>query len=132
MPSHISLIRSQLLYCSQIWHPYLLHDIAALEHLQCRSTKFILNDYVSDHKTSLIKLNILPLMYYYGLSDILFFIKSMKFPSSHFDNKDYVNFCDHSTRSTTSNKLKHTYSSTNKQKIIISTDYQKFTMLFLF
>ena len=41
---YISLIRSQLLYCSQIWHPYLLCDIAALEQLQCRSTKFILND----------------------------------------------------------------------------------------
>ena len=71
---------------------------------------------MSDYKTHLIKLNMLPLMYYYDLSDILFFIKSVKFPSSHFNIKDYVNFCNHSTRSTTSNKLKHTYSSTNKQK----------------
>ena len=65
---------------------------------------------MSEHRP--IKLNMLPLMYYYDLSDILFFIKSVKFPSSHFDIKDYVNFCNHSTRSTTSN----TYSSTNKQK----------------
>ena len=50
---YISLIKSQLSYCSQ---PYLLRDIAALEQLQRRSTKFILNDYVSDYKTRLIKL----------------------------------------------------------------------------
>ena len=44
------------------------------------------------------------------------FIKSVKYPSGHFDIKKYVNFCNYSTRSTTSNKLKHTYSSSNKQK----------------
>ena len=60
----------------------------ALEQLQCRSTKFILNNYVSDYKTHLIKLKMLPLMYYYDLSDILFFIKSVKLPSSYFDIKD--------------------------------------------
>ena len=73
---YTSLIRSQLLYCSQLWHPHLLQDITILEQLQRRSTKFILNDYQSDYKTRLIKLNMLPLMYYCGLSDILFFIKS--------------------------------------------------------
>ena len=46
----------KLLYCCQLWNPYLLHDIAVLEQLQRHSTKFILNDYKSDYKTHLIKL----------------------------------------------------------------------------
>ena len=36
---YISLIRSHLLYCFQLWHLYLLRDIARLEQLQCHSTK---------------------------------------------------------------------------------------------
>ena len=113
---YISLIRSQLLYCSQLWHPYLLQNISTLEQLQRRSTKFILNDYQSDYKSRLIKLNMLPLMYYYDLSDILFFIKSVKFPSSHFNITNYIQFCNQSTRSSASNKIKHIYSSSNKYK----------------
>ena len=110
---YLSLVRSKLLYCSQLWNQYLLYDIAVLEQLQRRSTKFI---YKSDYKTRLIKLHMLPLMYYYDLSDILFFVKSVKFPSSHFNINKFVHFCEQFTRSSTSNKMKHVYSSTNKHK----------------
>ena len=34
-----SLVRSQLLYCSVVWHPYLLVDIKCLELVQRRATK---------------------------------------------------------------------------------------------
>ena len=61
---YLSLVRSQLIYCSPLWHPYLICDISSLERIQRRATKFILNDNVSDYKTHLVKLNILPLMYY--------------------------------------------------------------------
>ena len=44
---HLSLIRSQLVYCSQIWRPYLLTDIILLERVQRRAIKLILNDYSS-------------------------------------------------------------------------------------
>ena len=47
---YLSLIRSQLVYCSQIWRPYLLKDITLLERVQRRATKFILNDYSSNYK----------------------------------------------------------------------------------
>ena len=107
--------RSQLLYCSPLWHPYLICDISALERIQRRATKFILNDYVTDYKTRLIKLNILPLMYTYDLYDILFFVKSIQHPSNHFNISNYVNFCRNPTRSSTSNKLQHNFTSTNKQ-----------------
>ena len=35
-------------------------------------TKFILSDYISDYKTRLKKLSILPLMYTYEIADIMF------------------------------------------------------------
>ena len=82
---------------------------------QRRATKFILNDYVTDYKTRLIKLNILPLMYTYDLYDILFFVKSIQHPSNHFNISNYVNFCRNPTRSSTSNKLQHNFTSSNKQ-----------------
>jgi len=42
---YISIIRSQLLYCSPVWRPHLIKDIKKLEQLQHRATKYILNDY---------------------------------------------------------------------------------------
>ena len=60
---YISLIRSQLLYCSQVWHPFLIKDISLLEHAQRRATKYILNDYQSSYKSRLLNLKLLPLMY---------------------------------------------------------------------
>ena len=70
---YVSLIRSQLMYCSPIWHPYLVKDINNLEHLQRRATKYILNDYIFNYKTRFLKLELLPLMYTFELSDIMFF-----------------------------------------------------------
>ena len=60
---YISLIRSQLLYCTQIWRPHLMKDILIIERVQRRTTKYILNDFTSCYKTRLLKLNLLPLMY---------------------------------------------------------------------
>ena len=73
---YIHLVRSQLIYCSQIWRPYLLKDITVLENVQRRGTKFILNDFTADYKTRLLSLNLLPLAMLYELNDILFFILS--------------------------------------------------------
>ena len=53
---YISLIRSQHTCCSQIWRPHLLQDITALERIQRRATKFILNDFSSDYKSRLVAL----------------------------------------------------------------------------
>ena len=44
---YVSLVRSQLLYCSQLWRPHLMKDILHFEQIQRRSTKHILNDYTS-------------------------------------------------------------------------------------
>jgi len=50
-----------------------------------------LNDYSSSYKLRLIKLNLLPLMYrVYELSDNVLFIKSYRYPSSHFNINDFI------------------------------------------
>ena len=50
---YISLIRSQLMYCSQIWRSQLIRDITTLERIQCRATKYTVNDYTSSYKSRL-------------------------------------------------------------------------------
>ena len=99
------MVRSQLLYCTQLWRPHLMKDILTLEQIQRRATKYLLNDYTSSYKTRLVKLRILPLMYLFELQDILFAIKSIKVQSKQFNIHDHINFSSANTRSGTSNKL---------------------------
>ena len=106
---YISIIRSQLSYCSQVWRPYYIKDILLLERIQRRATKYILNDYESSYKSRL--LHLLPLMYMFKLNDLNFFIKSYKSASSHFNINDYINFRTSITRFSTSHKMIHQCSS---------------------
>ena len=58
-------------------------------------------------------------MYHFELCDIMFFIKSVKYPDDHFNINDYVTFSNLHTRSSTHLKLKHNIlyrSSTNSFK----------------
>ena len=87
---------------------------------------------MSDYKTHLFKLNMLPLMYYYDLSDILFFIKSIKSPFSYFDINKYVTFCNHSTRSavkTTKSNISSAVPTNRKTTTLL--DYLGLAMLYL-
>ena len=104
---YVSLVRSQLLYCTQIWRPRLMKDILNIERVQRRATKYILNDYTSSYKTRLIKLKLLSLMYLFELHDILFAIKSIKIPTIRFNITNYINFNSANTRSGANNKLIH-------------------------
>ena len=47
---YISLLWSQLLYCSQLWRLQLIKDIQKLERIQCRATKYILNNNCLSYK----------------------------------------------------------------------------------
>ena len=76
---YVSLVRPHLLYCSPIWHPYLLADIRTLELVQRRATKFIINDTSVDYKSRLIQLELLRLMMELEIADIIFLIKSLRF-----------------------------------------------------
>ena len=55
-------------------------------------------------------------MYILDINDIMFFITSLKFPTSSFNIKDYVHFTIGSTRQATSNKLQHIRKSDNHSR----------------
>jgi len=46
---YLTLVHSQLMYCTSIWCPYLLKDIQNIERIRCCATKFILTDYDSNY-----------------------------------------------------------------------------------
>lgn len=112
---YVSLVRSQLLYCSPVWRPHLLKDISKIERLQRRATKYILHDFTSSYKERLIKLHLFPLMYIFEISDILFFVNSLKKPTTSFNINLHVSFSQSVTRSG-SVKLNHNVSFTNKER----------------
>ena len=113
---YLSLVRSQLMYCSQVWRPSKAKDIKIIEDVQRRATKFILNDYSSDYRTRLCKLHILPLTMLYELNDICFFVKSLKQPHRSFAITDHVSFSTNNTRSGLHHKLVQPRAATNRSK----------------
>ena len=86
------LVRSHFSYCTQLWRPHLLKDILSIERIQWRATKYNLHDYTSSYKFRLLKLKLLPLMYFFELQDILFAIKSLKLPTKQFNITNYISF----------------------------------------
>jgi len=111
---YLTLVRSKLTYCSQVWRPYLIKDINLLERIQRRATRFIANNSSLEYKERLTMLNILPLMMTFEIADILFFIKHLKTPLDNFNIRDYILFSYSNTRSSTHFKLRHTISHTNR------------------
>ena len=109
---YITLIRTQILYGSQVWRPFMIKDISLLERIQRRATKYILNDYTSDYKTRLISLDILPLMAELEIGDLTFFLRNLKTPGDHFDVTRHLHFSNKSTRSATHKKLTQVRSET--------------------
>ena len=61
----------------------------------------------SHFNTCAAHLKLLPLIMEYEIADIMFLVKSIKFPSDHFRFCDYVQFCSHLTRGSSNLKLKH-------------------------
>ena len=100
-------------FMGPLWRPYLIKDIENFKRIQRRVTKFILNDCNLDYKSRLIQCKILPLMYFFELTDILFFVKSVKSPSSAFNIFNYVTFNISSTRLGYFSKLLHNITPTS-------------------
>ena len=61
-------------------------------------------------------IDVFPLMMRYELADILFFLKSLKNPSTNFNITDFVLFSSTSTRSSTHCKLQHTRQWNNRNR----------------
>ena len=98
----------------QIWRPNLIKDILKLEKIQRRATKYILNDFTSNYKQRLQTLHMLPLMYILEINDIMFCVKSLKFPQVHFKILDFVSFAPSGSRSGSRNKMQHIRSNNYK------------------
>ena len=86
----LSLVGSQLIYCSPVWRPHLLKHISFLEKVQRRSTKYILNDFESDYKLSLKSLNLFPLMYWFELADNMLLVTLLKYPDNRLNILDRI------------------------------------------
>ena len=108
-----SLVLPILTYCSTVWRPFLLKDITILEKVQKRATKYIVNDSSLNYKDRLSKLQMLPLMFYLEIADIIFTVSSIKHPSDHFDIKQFISFSTSNTRSSALYKLKHRLTNNN-------------------
>ena len=97
---YISLVRSQLLYCSVLWRPKLIRDIQLLERVRRRATKYILNDFHSSYKCRLLALYRLPL-----IRTPRYYVCCV--PHRDFDLRNFVTFSSHGTRSSSQIKLTH-------------------------
>ena len=128
---YTTLVRSQLTYCTQLWRPHLMKDILNIERVQWRATKYVLNDYVSDYKTRLLKLKLLPLMYFFELQDIMFVVKSLKFPTNNFNIRDYISFGTTNTKLSSGHKLLHIHQTSNMNRHFSSIVLHVFGTLFL-
>ena len=110
---YLSLVRSKLLYCSPVWRPQYLVDIRSLETVQRRASKFIISNSSLNYRDRLISLEMLLLMMEYEIADIMFLIKSLKNPSSHFNILDFITFNISNTRSSSYLKLRHSVCKSN-------------------
>ena len=110
---YLSLVRSHLTYCSQIWRPNHVKDILIIERVQHRATKYILQDYRSDYKSRLTSLNLLPLMYWFELQDLLFLVKCLKDSNDSACIHDHIQFVSSSTRAGSGRKLAHNFCRTS-------------------
>ena len=68
---YLTLVRSKLTYCSQVWRPQYIKDTVKLEQVQQRATRFILGGDTLSYKNRLLKLHILPLMMWFEMADIM-------------------------------------------------------------
>ena len=95
---YLSLVRSHLTYCSPLWRPRLIRDIQSIERVQRRATKYILNNRQADYKSRLISLQLLPLMHWFELQDIMFLVKILQEPSVNPEVYSLIMFTNSVTR----------------------------------
>ena len=91
--------------------PYQVKDIITLKDVQHRATKIITNDYISNYKSRLLQLHLLPLMYQYEIKDLLFLIKCQNQPDN-INIHDHFNFVTLSARRN-NHMLRYNYARTS-------------------
>ena len=76
---HLTLVRSQLSYATEVWSPYTAKLISKVESVQRRATAWILKSKRGEvaYKQRLTTLNLLPLCYEKEIADLVFFFKAL-------------------------------------------------------
>ena len=69
-----------------------MKDFIKIKKVQRRVTKFILKNSFKDYKLHLVELNLLSIMHWFELQDILFLLKCLKFPPEKCDIEEFVTF----------------------------------------
>ena len=95
---YLSLVRSHLTYCSQLWRPRLIKDIINLERIQRRATRYLLSNNQIDYKSRLTSLHLLPLMHWLELQDVMFLVKYLQQPTANPEIAKLVSFSSSITR----------------------------------
>ena len=73
-----------------------------------------MNDYTSSYRSRLLSLNLLPLMNWFELQDVMFLVKSLQDPADNLDLSHHIVFLKSATRAGNSgNKLKFKYKRTS-------------------
>ena len=98
---YLSLVRSHLSYCSQVWAPQsVVKDILLIESIQRWATRFICKNNELSYRERLQKLNLLPINYWLELLDLVFFFKCMH-GSVKLNISNFVSFNQGRTRRST-------------------------------
>ena len=74
------MVRSQLLYCTQVWSPQSVSLILQVENVQRRATRYILSvPFMSgtSYKDRLLKTSLLPLSYWHEYLDMVYVYKAL-------------------------------------------------------
>jgi hypothetical protein len=101
---YLSLVRSHLSYASEVWAPQASsRDLAIMEGVQRRATKFILQNYELSYLERLRKLNLLPISYWLEIKDLTFFFKC-KQGLYDLDISSFVTFSSNRSSRTRSSK----------------------------
>ncbi len=106
---YLTLVKSLISYCCQLYRPFLVRDIQSIERIQRRATKYILSDFTIDYKTRLSSLSMLPLMYWLDLQDLVFMVKCLKDPRDTINIFRHISYVNSSTRGSSAGKLTHRY-----------------------
>ena len=88
---YCALVRSKLEYASNVWSPYTIKLKLLVENVQRRATRYILN-YPKDmcYKERLQKINLLPLEFRRGISDLILLFKAKHNLINNRYNKAYM------------------------------------------
>ena len=82
-----------------------------MEQIQRRSSKFILNltcrSDSLDYKSRLIKLDLLPLMNWLELQDVIFAVRCLQKPVDNFNITEFISFSTSNARLSSNHKLVH-------------------------